>query len=133
MIRRKKRIPMIVPTASMGDIAFLLIIFFMLASNFMKQANIKSENPASPDVETQEAAQLSVVLDADATLWFQGEQLNEASQLIGKLEQSLENHRDRPVHVKIDKNLVRKDYLPIIQALSESGATTVLIGDREQL
>ncbi len=31
-VRRKRRLPMIVPLTSMGDIAFLLIIFFMVTT-----------------------------------------------------------------------------------------------------
>ena len=54
MIRRKKRMSLIVPTSSMGDIAFLLIIFFMLASTFMKSGNAQVENASSSAIESQE-------------------------------------------------------------------------------
>ena len=72
MIKRRKKSLPIIPTASMGDIAFLLIIFFMLASNFMKSANVKAEEPASPDVEQQEPALVSVIYDQEGKLWLQG-------------------------------------------------------------
>ena len=40
MIRyRDRKISAIIPTASMADIAFLLIIFFMVCSNFAKVAS----------------------------------------------------------------------------------------------
>lgn len=63
---------MVLPLASMGDIAFLLIIFFMLASNFMKTANADMEEPRSSDLEQQEAAKLSVTMDRNGDIWFEG-------------------------------------------------------------
>ena len=55
-IRRRKKPSLVLPLSSMGDIAFLLIIFFMLASNFMKTNKVELEKPASPDLEQQEPA-----------------------------------------------------------------------------
>ena len=51
MIRRKKRATVPVPLATMGDIAFQLIIFFVLTSTFMKSSNIDLVEPKSPDVD----------------------------------------------------------------------------------
>ena len=51
-VRRRKRMDLTLPTSSMGDIAFLLIIFFVLASHFMKTANIEAEKPTSEAVDT---------------------------------------------------------------------------------
>lgn len=121
--------PMIVPTASMGDIAFLLIIFFMLASNFMKTGNVHSENPASPDVETQEPAQVTVVLDQEGTLWLQGVAIG-TSELTAGVEAVVGNHRERPVHVRIHKTHERKDFLPVLEALSEAGVRILLVGEK---
>ena len=55
-VRKKKRMSLILPTSSMGDIAFLLIIFFILASNFMKTANVDAEKPSSEEVDSVEDA-----------------------------------------------------------------------------
>ena len=52
-IRRRKKPSLVLPLSSMGDIAFLLIIFFMLASNFMKTNKVELEKPLSPDLEQQ--------------------------------------------------------------------------------
>lgn len=131
MIRRRKRMSILLPTASMGDIAFLLIIFFMLASNFMKTANVKAEDPASPDVEPQDAAQVQVVLDDEGTLWLQGVVIG-ITELSGAVQAAVGEHRDRPVHVRIHKTHPRKDFLPVIEALSEAGVRIVLAGEKAE-
>ena len=48
-IRRRKKPNLVLPLSSMGDIAFLLIIFFMLASNFMKTGNVDLQRPGGAD------------------------------------------------------------------------------------
>ncbi len=126
--RRKKSIP-IIPTASMGDIAFLLIIFFMLASTFMKSANVTAQEPASPDVEPQEPALVSVIMDQDGKLWLQGVEIGQ-SELAGGVQLAVGEDRKKPVHVKIDKTRTAADFLPVIQALSEAGVRIMLTGAR---
>ena len=64
-IRRRKKPSLVLPLSSMGDIAFLLIIFFMLASNFMKTSNVELEKPDAPSLEQQEPPKCSVLLDKD--------------------------------------------------------------------
>ena len=39
--------------------------------------------------------------------------------------------RETPVHLKVDRNLKRKDYMPVIEAISEAGVKMVLTGDKE--
>lgn len=131
MIKRKKQMPLlIIPTASMGDIAFLLIIFFMLASNFMKSANVVAEEPASPDVEAQEPPQVSVVLDRDGRLWLQGIEIGVA-ELTAGVQSGIGEDRRRPVHVKIDKSRQGSDFLPVIEALCQADVKIMLVGTRE--
>jgi biopolymer transport protein ExbD len=115
------------PTASMGDIAFLLIIFFMLASNFMKTANVKAEDPVSADVEKQDAPQVTVVLDEDGTVWLQGVAIG-ITELAGGVQAAVGDHRERPVHVRRH----RTHFLPVIEALSEAGVRMVLAGEQAQ-
>ena len=129
MIKRRKKSLPIIPTASMGDIAFLLIIFFMLASNFMKSANVKAEEPASPDVEQQEPALVSVIYDQEGKLWLQGVEIG-MSELAGGVQVAVGDDRKLPVHVKIDKASTGVDFLPVIRSLSEAGVRIMLTGAR---
>lgn len=129
MIRRRKKADMRVPTSSMGDIAFLLIIFFLLASNFMKSANIEATDPESPDVEVQESPQISVIYDAEGRLWLQGLEIS-VEELTAGVQQVLGSNHNTPVHVRIDKYQRGEKFLPIIEALSDAGARMLLAGGK---
>ena len=129
-IRRKKKPNLVLPLSSMGDIAFLLIIFFMLASNFMKTANVDMEEPVASSLEQQEAAKQSVTMDREGAIWFQGQKVD-ARELPDLLKPFVEADKNLAVHVAIHKGLTHKDFNPLIQAISECGAKLILTGQPE--
>ena len=59
--RRKARVAVSVPVASMGDIAFLLIAFFVLASQFAKDFPVQLAESVDIDI-MDEIPPVSVVL-----------------------------------------------------------------------
>ena len=128
-LRRRKHMDLVLPTSSMGDIAFLLIIFFMLASNFMKSANVELENAQSEDIDTVDAGDVSIVMDAGGVIYVQGIEAT-AGEVSSAVTQAVGDHRDRPVHVRIDKNLTKTQFMPVIEALGEAGVKVILEGDK---
>lgn len=50
-LRQKKRLAWGIPTASMGDIAFLIIIFFMTSTVFTREKGIKMLLPEKTETE----------------------------------------------------------------------------------
>ncbi|MBR1920578.1 MAG: biopolymer transporter ExbD [Kiritimatiellae bacterium] len=129
-IRRRKKPSLVLPLSSMGDIAFLLIIFFMLASNFMKTGNVDLQRPGAPSLEQQEPAKFSVMVDRDGTVWYDGAQTT-AAELASLLKPVVERDRDASVHVSVHKELKRDSFMPVIEAVSESGAKIILTGEPE--
>jgi biopolymer transport protein ExbD len=117
-----------VPIASFGDIAFLLIIFFMLASNFVKEGHIELERVQAGNIDEVDPAPVSVTMDVDGVCYLQG-----AIQPVGSLEaavsQLIEHAEDERVAMTIDKNLVYKQYSEVQMSLVRAGATIIAIGD----
>ncbi len=129
-VRRRKRMDLVLPTSSMGDIAFLLIIFFVLASNFMKSANIEAERPSSPESRPVDDAQVEVVVDRNGACYVQGIEV-EASLVESAVVQAVGDHRDRPVSLLVDRNLPKKSYMPVVEALGSAGVRVILVGERK--
>ena len=130
-IRKRKKPDLVLPLSSMGDIAFLLIIFFMLASNFMKSGNVELDKPGAPGLEQQEAPKCSVLLDKDKVIWYEGAQ-SSAAEVQSFLRDQAEKNHDFEVHVSIHKDLLKADYMPLMTAISESGAKMILTGEPEE-
>ena len=131
MIRRPRRAPIVVPIATIGDIAFLLIIFFMLTSNFIKNRAIPLEQAGSPDIQKVKQTQLTVSLDAEAVLRFDGE-ICPVNALESALNARLKDLPDKRVELKIDRSLTKAQFMPVFEALSASGAKIVQTGIEEE-
>jgi biopolymer transport protein ExbD len=104
-IRIRNRIPADIPTASMADIAFLLIIFFMLtsvySSNFGLEYGLPKNEPLT-EVQPQEAIHIHItgpdqyVVDRrPATL----------PQIAGYLDMKLKQNPKKPVIVQTDPDV----------------------------
>ena len=131
IVRRSKHIPPMIPVASMGDIAFLLIIFFMLTSNFIKEAHVNVEPAAAPGIGPMKESQVSVTMDKQAKVWLQGQPCP-VEILEEGVTALLAEREDKAVMLKIDKEVNHEAYGPVFMALSRAGAEIALVGKTEE-
>ena len=132
--RRKRKGPITMPIASMGDIAFLLIIFFMVCSNFVKESNIQYKSPTSADVAPVDDSGISVVVDKDGKIYLEGKPLADSDALKTKLEALLQgkaadDKKGRSVVFKCDMGLALEDFQPAMEAIVGAGGVLIAVGD----
>jgi biopolymer transport protein ExbD len=125
--KKKRKVSILVPIASMGDIAFLLIIFFMLTSNFMKESKVELEEAESVDIEILKETSISVAVDEDAVIWVQGRECS-VDELKANVEDYMAGQNKNTVMLKIDKDLNHEQYGKVLMELSKAGAEIALIG-----
>lgn len=125
--RKKGMDKILIPIASMGDIAFLLIIFFMLASNFIKEAHVDLKEATSPDIDSLEEVKVSVSVDKEGQTWLQGKPCP-VDALEGGVSVLLKESEKKTVMLKVDRELKQEVYGPVLMALSKAGAEIALIG-----
>ncbi len=113
----------------MIDVVFLLIIFFILNSTFVTEANIKLSPPASANVEKMEKAVISVTMDEQGILRHQGQETS-VTGLQNLIESQLGENKQRILQVRIDEKLTTAQYMPVMEAISAAGATMNMIGQR---
>lgn len=130
MPRRKREHPM-VPITSMGDIAFLLIIFFLVTSAFREQHITHLEQPQSIDIDEIEESAVSVVLDGDGQLWVQGKECR-MDLLEAAVQAFLEGQDERVVMVRIDRLVPQETFGEVFMSLSSVGAEIALVGTRKE-
>lgn len=135
-IKRSKGAALVVPTSSMGDIAFLLIIFFMLTSKFMQEARVKHKLPTSTEIDKIESQELSIIMDEEGVLWAQGEE-TDIQSLKGIVDQlqdgkSEAERKEFTVVFKVHHELKAEVYEPVIRKLAELGVKVAFVGDIEK-
>ncbi len=132
--RRTKKKSVTVPVASMGDIAFLLIIFFMVCSNFVKESAIKLEKPTAADLESVEETPVSLKISEEREIWLQGTLIqggdpDAVEAAVRSLVADKKTDAGRTVMFQCDKNVDREVFEPIIEALAKAGARIRAVGD----
>ena len=130
-IRRRMRIPVMIPIASMGDIAFLLIIFFMLTSNFVREAHVKLDPARAVELAKVKPGTVTVSLDEEGELWLQGERVAKQA-LEYSVTALLQDKEDKLVVLKVHREAKESDYGPVLMALSKAGAKIGLIGREKE-
>lgn len=118
-VRRKRRLPMIVPLTSMGDIAFLLIIFFILAG--IPKGERELSPPEAPGLGEIQSA-VTVSMDENGKCYLQGDMVA-VPVLQGMVRDCLETRKSKLVVVEIDKSLPFEAYSGVLMAVSEAGGT----------
>ena len=68
-MRKRRHADIALSLTSFGDIAFLMIIFFMLVSNFMKKATWRSRRRQQQSREAGTPGERP--MDADGAIWYE--------------------------------------------------------------
>lgn len=133
---RKKRKPIPVPVASMGDIAFLLIIFFLVCSEAIKdKTNAPLELPLSEHVATPDVTVVAyVTIDETGQIYFDATPMNSAKDIEWGVRALLTNtvsDEQRHVQFKCDKSQPKEVYQPVLKAIAEAGGIIEAVGEPE--
>ncbi|HUT31882.1 MAG TPA: biopolymer transporter ExbD [Planctomycetota bacterium] len=133
--RRRRRARIVVPVASMADIAFQLIIFFMICSNFAKEAGIPVKPPSAPNLERLRQSRTVVAIDADGQIYVQGRRVPDARSAETELADLLRTARTaeaRTVLFRCDRTVGREVFEPVLDAITRGGGVVAAIGEREE-
>ncbi len=126
-IARQSATEVSVPTASMGDIAFLLTIFFILTTNFVRERNVQLKDPVSRDIKPLKEPQVFVSVDKTGNIWLQGQPIS-SDALENQVKSLVAAKSDKRVKLRVDKDLPQEKYGPVFLALSRAGVEISLVG-----
>jgi biopolymer transport protein ExbD len=121
----------------MGDIAFLLIIFFLVCSEAIKDnSNLPVELPTSEHVvQTKATVVARVTIDETGEIHFDGSRVDSAKDVEWGVRALLTNtvsDDQRHVQFKCDKSQPKEIFQPVLQAIAEAGGIIEAVGEPEQ-
>jgi biopolymer transport protein ExbD len=121
----------------MGDIAFLLIIFFLVCSEVSKDKNnLKVILPSSEHVEkTQAQVVARVALDETGEIYFNGAKVDNAKDVEWGVRAVLTNtvaDDERHVQFKCDKSQPKEVFEPVLQAIAAAGGIIEAVGEKPE-
>jgi biopolymer transport protein ExbD len=111
-----------VPTMAMGDIAFLLLIFFVVLARADDDSHLKWEPANVDNIIHLEMTDVSIVVDHEQKLYLNGKRVSHG-ELAGAIKGRLEGRSmgDRKVRLKCDQHAQASIFEPVIEAISEAG------------
>ncbi|MEE2658121.1 MAG: biopolymer transporter ExbD [Candidatus Latescibacterota bacterium] len=133
--KRGQRILPEIPTASMADIAFLLIIFFLVTTTMNQDKGLSLHLP--PIAETKEVKEKNIcnvwINAQDQIAFYEGGTLNvvASSDLRHNIEQRLAANELLIISLKAERGASYRMFVDVLDELKLSGATRISIAEPE--
>jgi biopolymer transport protein ExbD len=132
---KRRKLDAGVPSVAMADIAFNLVLFFIILARTQDESHLKLNYASAPALETISNSKVSVkVVTADKKAQSDGRQqiyLNGKEvgvrELTAKIQELLKDDPPgkRTVLLKIDKDTQAALFEPIMEAVSQAGGDVV--------
>jgi biopolymer transport protein ExbD len=126
-IHIRNKVPADIPTASMADIAFLLIIFFMLTSVYSSNFGLQYGLPKNEDisnVQPLESMHIHIMGDGQYTIDRKAASL---PQIAGYIDAKLKQNPKKPVIIQTDPDVPYFVTIQILDACKQLGVENVSI------
>ena len=120
--RRTSHVPNLTPLI---DIVFLLLIFFMLTSHFVREDALDIQLPEAESGQLlDEKKSIEVVIDAQGR-WLYKKEIHDAKKLGQVLHEDLTKLTDKRVRIRGDKASDLGSAVSLLDIAREAGATGV--------
>lgn len=123
--RIKRYIKPVINIASLVDVLFLLLIFFMVTSAFVEQPNIKLELPSTRHSEVSKMNNMVLSIARDGKLFLQ-DSLVDKKDLEKELRRVILDTRDEVLVLKADKFVPYGVVIDIMDAVKGAGFRKVI-------
>jgi len=133
LVHRKKRPPYQIqaPLTSLIDIVFMLLIYFLLTTNFMVEEGIKIKLPQAGAGAPQIKQEITVFIDKTGQA-FMGEKPLSLSQLFTQLKQMIGQDKDRMVIIKADRSLILNKAVKVMDMAKAAGASRLSLATEKE-
>jgi len=124
MFLRKKsraRYQIQMPLTSLIDIVFMLLIYFLLTTNFMVDEGIKIKLPRAKAAAPQTQKEITVYVDRNGRAFLFDKPISEGL-LFKKLKERIAGQGNRLVVVKADRSVVLDKAVKIMDIAKAAGA-----------
>lgn len=119
--RKKPRYGVQMPLTSLIDIVFLLLIYFLLTTNFMTEEGIRVQLPQAVSTVIQEDRELIVTVSPEGDVYL-GAKVVALDELLGAVRQRLEADPETAVVLKADRGLVLDRVVQVMDTIKAAGA-----------
>lgn len=133
LVHKKKRpwYPIQTPLTSLIDIVFMLLIYFLLTTNFMVDEGIKIKLPLARSSASITQEEITVYVDREGRAYIKNVQVAE-DQLFRRLKQMIGNQTDALVMVKADRVVELSRAVKVMDLAKAAGAERLCLATEKE-
>jgi biopolymer transport protein ExbD len=131
MVKKKERKAEI-PQTSMADVAFLLLLFFLVTTTIDVDKGISLVLP--PKGETKEVSRKNIVnilVNAEGKVMV-GDEIMEIPMVKNIIQRRIAENPNLIISVKTDANTIYRDYIRVLDQLKQANAKKISIAEPEK-
>jgi biopolymer transport protein ExbD len=119
--RRKEPVRVQIPLTSLIDIVFLLLIYFLLTTNFLVEEGIKIKLPQAKASAPQSEEVITVYVDQEGRAYIGSEEVSLES-LFERLKAMIGTSTDKLVVVRADRAVILNRAVKVMDIAKAAGA-----------
>ena len=112
------------------DVVFILLIFFMLASNFIRWNYIELSVGDVAEIEINHD-EISIITIRDNSTFLLNDVDLPIDQIVNKVRQRVRRHLDHPIAIHPDKNTDVQAVVDVLSQLSDFAGSNISIATKE--
>ena len=114
------------PLTSLIDIVFLLLIYFLLTTNFMVDEGIAVKLPHAKATAPQTEKEITIYVDSAGKVYMD-EQIVPLNLLYAKIKDHLSGRSDLPVVIKADRSVILDKAVNVMDIVKAAGAGKLVL------
>lgn len=129
--KRKPRYQVQMPMTPLIDIVFMLLIYFLLTTNFMVDEGIKIKLPQAKAAAPQVEEVLTVVVDVQGRT-FIGEETIPLDRLYDTLKEKIGGREDKLVVIRADRAVILNKAVKVMDIAKAAGAGRLCLATEKE-
>ena len=119
------------PLTSLIDIVFLLLIYFLLTTNFMVDEGIKIQLPQAEATSPQTEKEITIHIDKNGKVFFENREVP-LNQLFQYLKEKIGERRDLPVVIRADRSIMLNNAVRVMDVAKAAGAGRLVLATEKE-
>jgi biopolymer transport protein ExbD len=129
--KRKERLQIQMPLTSLIDIVFLLLIYFLLTTNFMVDEGIKIKLPQARASAPQTEEVITVYVDEQGRAYLQEREMP-LNELFDRLRDMIGTQKDRLVVIRADRSVILNHAVKVMDVAKAAGAGRLCLATEKE-
>jgi biopolymer transport protein ExbD len=122
--RRQRKAAVELNMAPLIDMVFILLIFFLVTTSFVKETGIEVQRPTASTAESNAKASILIAVDAENRIFFDHREID-VRAVRANLERALAENPEGAVVVVADRDSATGTAIMVMDGCRMAGATNV--------